>query len=292
MSERPMTHDEATDLAPGYVLGALEPSEEAAVRAHLATCPEPHAELEELGGVLPLLLEDTELVEPPAALRERIMDAAKADLAKRGAAALPAPTIDAAASSEFVSPEASTGPSAPLAFPSAADRQARRMPRASRLEWTLRIAAVIAIIAVGAWGLGLQRQLDDARQFDQAVARVLDAAAQPGAKAVVLRPAEGRQAKGIAAVASDGTMTLAMRDLPPTSDGQVYTTWVIVGKNAPVAVGDFNATDGIASATTRPAATPAGAILAVTLEPNPGNTAPKGPVVAAGTAPGVPGAAG
>jgi len=76
-----------------------------------------------------------------------------------------------------------------------------------------------------------------------------------------------------------------MRGLPATRDGQVYTTWVIVGKN-PTAVADFTVdANGIASVRTRPAQTPPGAILAVTLEPNPGNTAPKGPVISSGTAP-------
>jgi hypothetical protein len=273
MNERPMTHDDAIDMAAGYVLGALEPAEEAAVRDHLATCSRPHPEFEDLGGVVPALLADVSLVEPPAALRDRIMDAARADLAGRP----PTPMV------------AQTGPSA---FPSVEVREARRTARTSRLDWALRIAAVIAIVALGAWGLGLQRQLDAARQFDQAVASVLDAAARPGAQAVVLSPAQGRQGQGIAAVAPDGTVTLAMRDLPATNAGQVYTTWVIVGKNAPIAVADFTVNNGVASVTTRPAQTPPGAIVAVTLEPNPGNTAPKGPVVASGVAPGAPGASG
>jgi anti-sigma factor RsiW len=266
MNERPMTHDDALDLAAGYVLGALEPAEEAAVRDHLATCPEPHTEFAELGGVVPSLLADVPLVEPPAALRGRIMDAARADLALRRPAPVAAPT-------------------GPLTFPTADGRAVRRMARTDRLDWALRIAAVIAIVAIGAWGLGVQRQLDAVRQFDQAVASVLDAAGQPGAAAVILSPAEGKQGQGIAAVAADGTTTLAMRGLPATSDGQVYTTWVIVGKN-PTAVADFTVdANGIASVRTRPAQTPPGAILAVTLEPNPGNTAPKGPVISSGTAP-------
>ncbi|HZC32285.1 MAG TPA: anti-sigma factor [Candidatus Bathyarchaeia archaeon] len=271
MNERPMTHDDALDLAAGYVLGALEPAEEAAVRDHLATCLEPHAAFVELGGVVPSLLADVPLVEPPAALRGRIMDAARADLALRR------PTPDAAA----------TGP---VAFPNADERALRRARRTGRLDWALRIAAVIAIVAIGAWGFGLQRQLDAARQFDQAVANVLDAAGQPGAQAVILGPAQGKHGSGIAAVAPDGTTTLAMRDLPATSDGQVYTTWVIVGKNAPTAVADFTVdANGIASVRTRPAQTPPGAVLAVTLEPNAGNTAPKGPVISSGTAPGTTG---
>jgi hypothetical protein len=55
------------------------------VREHLATCDLPHPDFEELGSVVPALLEldDSELVEPPAALRDRVMAAAAADLATR-----------------------------------------------------------------------------------------------------------------------------------------------------------------------------------------------------------------
>src|SRR2546426_6254758 len=99
MTEPQMTCDQARDLAAGYVLGALDPSEDAAVRAHLATCDQPHPEFAQLGGVVPAFLEldESELVEPPADLRDRIMAAAAADLAARsertGAPAAPGRTI-------------------------------------------------------------------------------------------------------------------------------------------------------------------------------------------------------
>jgi len=277
MNEQPMSHEQALDLAALYVLGALEPADEAAVREHLRTCGLSHAEFEELGGVVPALLEDVELVEPPAGLRDRIMDAARADLAERGRR----PDVAAPA------PMAAT----PSPFPSAAEREARRATRTSRLDWTIRIAAVIAIVAVGAWGLGIQRQLDTSQRFDRAVAAVLDAAAKPGAQAVILTPAAGKQGRGLAAVAPDGTVTLAMRDLPATGGSQVYTAWVIVGKT-PTSLADFTVdSNGIAAVTTHPAPTQAGAVIALTLEPNAGNTAPKGEIVSTGVTP-APGAAG
>src|SRR6476659_4842188 len=126
MSDQPMTHDEAVDLAAAYVLGALERPDEAAVRAHLETCGLPHPEFEALGGVVPALLEldASELVEPPAGLRDRIMAAAAA-LATR---------------------ERRSEPSAErtIPFPSAAERtlrtERRAATRASRFDWALRIA--------------------------------------------------------------------------------------------------------------------------------------------------------
>lgn len=285
MTEPRMTCDLARDLAAGYVLGALERDEEAAVRDHLATCAEPHPEFDELGGVVPAYLafelDALELVEPPATLGERIMAAATADLAERNrSSAAPAPTTASA-------------PSSPIAFPSAAERTARAertRSRTSPLDWVLRVAAVLAIVAVGTWGLGLQRQLDAAQRFDQAVAQVVDAAGKPGSATVVLTAAAGNRGSGIAAVAPDGSVVLAMRDLPATSGSQVYETWVIVGEQAPVAVGGFTVdANGTAGFTSRAATTPPGAVIALTLEPNAGSSAPLGPVVSSGVA-GSPGA--
>jgi hypothetical protein len=302
-----MTHDQARDLAAGYVLGALERSEEAAVRDHLATCTEPHPEFEALGGVVPALLEleDLELVQPPAAIGDRIMAAAAADRIMAAAAAdlaerQEAPAPAAAVPRTDVPSPAGTSPAvpsapppsppspafAPLAFPTEAQRMARsERTRTGRFDWALRVAAVIAIVAVGAWGMNLQGELDAARRYDKAVAAVVQAAGQPGAKPVVLTAAAGSTASGIGALRPDGSVVLAMRDLPATSGSQVYEAWVIVGSAAPVAVGGFTVDPrGTASFTTRPATTPPGAVIALTLEPKEGNTTPQGPIVSSGVA--------
>jgi anti-sigma-K factor RskA len=268
MSEQRMTHDEAVALAPAYVLGALETADIAAVREHLATCLESHAEFERLGGVVPYLLEspELELVEPPASLRDRVMAAATADLATREGA-----------------------PSGPIAFPSAAERESRGRTRSDRIGWAMRIAAVVAIVVLGGWNLLLQDQLRSERRFDQAVAAVISAAAQPGSQTVILAPAKDSRATGIAAVRPDGSVVLAMRDLPPTSGSQVYETWMIAPDAAPVPVGGFTVdANGTVSFTTRAANAPPGATIAVTREPKAGNLAPEGPIVSAGVVVGPP----
>jgi anti-sigma-K factor RskA len=266
MSMQPMTHEQAVDLAAAYVLGALEAADMAAVRDHLATCPESHVVFERLGGVVPYLLDtpDLELVEPPASLGDRIMAAAAADLAARGAGAEPAPQRT-------------------IAFPSAPERKTRARSRTRQLNWAMRIAAVVAIVAVGGWNLLLQNELGAARRYDQAVATVISAASQPGSQTVVLAPTENNQASGIAAILPDGSVVLAMRNLPATKGTEVYETWVIVGSAAPVPVGDFKVdATGLATATTRPTQAPPGAIVAVSREPQPGSTAPVGPIVSTG----------
>lgn len=275
MSEPRMTHDEALELAGLYVLHALEPEEEAAVRAHLVTCPLAHDEFEAVGGVVPALIEagldGLEPVEPAAALRDRILAAAAADRA--------APDSLPSRSPSRPSPD-------PIPFPSAPRRTARaERGRTRPFDWALRIAAVIAIVAAGAYGLTVQGQLDTARQFDQAVAAVVQAGSQPSAKTVVLATQKDQRGTGIGAVRADGSVVLALRDLTATSGEQSYTAWVIVGNDAPVNVGDFAVGgSGVGSFTTRPAQTPPGATIAVTLEAKAGNAVPAGPIVVAGQA--------
>jgi anti-sigma factor RsiW len=272
MNERPMTHEQALDLAAGYVLGALEPAEEAAVREHLLTCSESHDEFAALGGVVPHLADgfDLELVEPPASLGERIMAAAAAELATRSA--------------EGRQPAHPGG--SPVAFPSAAEREARARRRAPPLGWAMRIAAVVALVVLAGWNVVLQGQLDATRAYDRAVAAVITAAGEPGSKTVVLTPTEKSQARGLAAVRPDGSVVLAMRDLQATTGTEVYETWVIVGEEAaPIPVGSFTvAPNGLASFTTQPTQAPPGAIIALSLEPQPGSTEPLGPIVSTGVA--------
>jgi anti-sigma factor RsiW len=296
-TNQPLTHEQAMDLAPLYVLGALEEAEMASVREHLATCPESHAEFEELGGVVPYLLDDPsiELVEPPAALGDRIMAAAASDLAERTSPAAER-TSPAPATAERTSPAPAaegTAP-APIAFPTAADREARAertKARTSPFEWAVRIAAVVALVALGAWNLGLQSQVGDledqvgaAESYRTAVTAVLDVAAQEGSQTAILAPVEAGGPRGLAAVASDGSIQFAMENLAPTTGTQVYETWAIVGEDAPVPLGSFTVdASGVASFTSKQGPDAPGITVAVSREPAAGAATPTD-VVSAGTA--------
>ena len=265
-----LTCDDVREMAGAFVLGALEPSEERAIRDHLASCAEGHEEIAELGGVLPALAEIVPMIEPPTALKGRIMAAAAAELAGRDGART------AVASSE------------PFAFPTAqarAERDAHR-GRPSTGTWVLRIAAVLAIAALGGWNLLLQGQLSAGQTYEQAVAQVLRSASQPGALTAILSAdVNAGTGSGLAAVSSSGDVTLAMQGLKPTSGDQVYEAWVIAGNGAPVPLGSFKVgPNGTASFTAGSLPATSGIVLALTMEPGPGATTPTLPIVSKGVA--------
>jgi anti-sigma-K factor RskA len=271
-----LTCDEVREMAGSFVLGALDPAELAAVRDHLATCDDPHEEIAELGGVLSALAESVPVVEPPAALKARIMAAAAADLEERTAGA-------ATASDDAPSPPVSMAAPEPTAFPSLSERNARRAG-ASTGAWILRVAAVVAIVGLVGWNLLLQNQLNATEAYQRSVAAVLDVAAQPGSLTAILTPADGTGA-GLAAVSADGKVALAMRDMAPTSGSTVYTTWAIGGDGVPLALGDFTVGRDGTGTFEAPAPTLApGTVIALTREPTAGLKAPTGPVVSKGVA--------
>ncbi len=219
-----MTCDEARDQAAGFVLGALTPDEERAVREHLATCQEAHEEFAELGSVVPALTASVEQVEPPPALRERIMAAAAADLRERAPATVPS-----------VAP-------AVLPRPVAASNVEQFRPiaarsRAPRFGWVLGLAAVLAIAALGVWNVRLQTQLTDAQAYQQRVEEVLTIARTPGAVMAVLAPATAGGQDGLIAIASNGDAAMVVKGLPAAAANEVYEVWVIVGANAPIPAG-------------------------------------------------------
>lgn len=270
-----LTHDEALDLAASFVLGALRDDEMAAVRAHLASCPESHDEFVALAGVVPVLQAAVQPVAPPPALKDRIMAAAAADLetrrqeAQRAAAAPEAPAA--------VPAPAGAGTARPSLFP--------RDRRQFGLSWALGIAAVLAIALLGAWNLSLQTQLTNAQAYERQVAGVLDAAARQDALTAVMRSDAADGPAGLAAVTSDGVMLIAMRDLAPTTGTEVYEAWVIAGEQAPVPLGAFQVdSTGVGYLEAGGLPTEPGIVLALTREPNADATAPSSTPVSVGTA--------
>ncbi len=159
------------------------------------------------------------------------------------------------------------------------------LPRQPRLSWVLGLAAVLAIVALGGWNLSLQSQLGEAQAYQRQVAAVLDSAAQPGALTAVMKSPTGDGATGLAVVAPDGTMRIAMRDLAPTTGPEVYEAWAILPESAPAPLGGFQVgSNGVGYLETGGSPTQSGVVLALTREPGPGATAPSSDPISVGTA--------
>jgi anti-sigma-K factor RskA len=278
---RTMDCETVRELAPLYVLGVLEPDEAAAVREHVAGCDDVHAELQELAEAAGSLLLAVEPAEPPAALKSRLLAAAEADLreGRHPATATPgAPETNLTATPGIVpAPQ-------PVAVEAPVDIRVERERRRFRLALLGAAAAILLAVALGGYAIVLRGQLSDEEAYRQAVDQALQLAAEPGSATAVLA-GSGNASSGLGVIAADGHVELAMRGLSPTPGREVYTAWAIGADGAPKALGDFEVGgSGTGTATGSSPLTGAGTVLAITLEPQPGATAPGGPIVASGSA--------
>ena len=275
---------DVVELAGSFVLGALPADEADAVRRHLASCAEAHAEVAELGAVVPALFETVEIVSPPAGLKNRILAAAAAE--QRASRPSPLPE----ATQPGPSLDTRRADTQRAATPTrAANVPARGMDLGAifrRPLWAgLAAAALVVALALGAWNLQLRSQLDGLSAYRDNVVEVLEEASRPGAELALLAAPQGVVGPtGLAAVGADGSVAMVMRDLAPTSGTQVYTAWLIAAAGSPIPIGEFKVDDSRTAsfATAHPTLGP-GVTVALSLEPQPGATTPT-TVVAAGTA--------
>lgn len=194
------------DVAP-YVLGALAPLEAEALETHLRACADCRRELVELRSGAELLSRSVEQIEPPAALRVRLLEEVAAEAGAAEAPSAPPPVH---------APAAQTSPGAEHS--GALRRLGTRLRRGgSRAGGTLlpRPALVLAtgllalVAGVAGWALGGARSPDD-----RTVAASVDRERLPKASARMTIPAEGE----------DPVLRLAgLRNLGPQ---RTYEIWV------------------------------------------------------------------
>lgn len=265
------------EQAVGLVLHTLEPDEELEVLAHLPGCPDCLAAVADAEGVLSTLGTSVEQVDPPARLRDAILDAASST------PQVPSP-LRPASTPPLRAPRGEPAPSRPggPSRPPAAHRAPRRRTR------TLVAAALALIVAAGIGGLAartvqLQNQRDAQIQQTQTIVDMVAQFDRPGVSHAWLAPEPGQTPVAAVMVAGD-TRVVASVGLPANSTADdTYVLWGM-GDGAPVPLGTFD----VGSAQTGPhdigssPEAPSYGGYAISLEP--GRAAPASPtkVVATG----------
>ena len=278
-----MTCDRVRELASGFVLGALDPDEMIAVSDHLADCRRPHPEIDELGGVLPYLVESLQPIEPPAWLRESVVAAAAADLAARRRAGV-------SSGSSATAPVLVPTPVAALPIHSTHSGAeviplaAARNPRRRAMTWAMRAAAVVAVIAVAGFGVEVQGSLARALKNNAEDNNINYALQQPDTRTAVMSATDGSKASGLAALRPTGHIILKLYGLKATQGDQVYIVWLNSGSGAATKAGSFSVDDsGVGYLEVDSVPTSAGLWIFVCREANDRVGAPTGPMVVSGT---------
>jgi hypothetical protein len=283
MAVTALTCDRVREVAPGFVLGALDADEMIAVGNHLDTCSQPHPEVDDFGGVLPYIAESLEPVEPPAWLRESVISAARADLVARRRAGKSAehrvvePVAIPVVSDAQGSRPAPVGRIVSLA--------AARISRHRRvLTWTMRAAAAVVILALSVNTVILQGELARAQKIQSQDANITYALGQPGTRSASLQAIDGSSANGLAVLRSSGNIQVKLHSLAATHGDQVYMVWLSTDSGTPAKVGWLTADDsGEGYITVDHVPTSASLWIFVCKEPNSNVTKPTGLIVLSGT---------
>jgi anti-sigma-K factor RskA len=249
-ADRNLRCDEADELAGALALDALDPTELEAMRSHLATCDQPHAELRALAGA-PLALASTlEPMVPDPALRARVM--------------------------RSVSSPEQAGRAMPDAQPIAegADRGRR-----SWFDWASPgvwrgVAAVagVVVLLVGIWNLSLQGQI---AARDAALSAVAEAISG-GAPAY---PVSGPAGSGYVIDTSGPGSTFLVAGLESLPGDELYEMWLLDADGTPLAVGTIDESDAELVVATLEQDLTGFATFAVTVETEPVDTPSGDPVM-------------
>ncbi len=224
-----------TEQTVGWALHALEPDEEMAVLLHLPQCATCRAVAHETEEVLAGLAGVVPLVDPPPALRTRIL--AEAATAPQRPAVL-RPRADGPVTAD--TPTVPAGSSRPLHLTPAAGDTARPARRGRRL-----IAAGLAVAAALAVGVLAVRtgQLEQERDAEtvqaQRLTELVREIGEPGARYALLND-QATGAPLAAVVLEDGERRVYPVALAPNGDDALYVAWGLTEDGTAVPLAGFD----------------------------------------------------
>lgn len=200
------------DLVGAYALDALSPAEVEAFEAHLRTCPSCQAEVVALREVVDVLPLAAEPVEPPAALRDRLLTEVRR--------------------------EREEGPSLAVLRGGREERRRRFRPRPGP---ALAVAAAAAIAGLIGWNIDLQQQVH--HQPAALSAQVAQAIAQGATVSTVTGTSAAPRAHAALVQPRHGHAYFVATGLPSAPSKKVYELWLMHDSH-PVAAGIFHGGSG------------------------------------------------
>jgi anti-sigma-K factor RskA len=262
-------HDESHEqLAAGFAVDALEPSERDQFRSILGSCAICAQLAAEYSSIAALFPDSLEPMEASPNLRQRVLDAATRSEPPSATAADRAPA------------PSSVGPGGPRPLPRS-DIPAAGRER--RFTWALPLAALITVVlGLGYWNYRLQQTVAEQAALIQTQHEVLAAVAAGGRQWALAGTPTAPTASGVLVEDPAGARPiLLVHGLPQLSPRQAYQAWVITG-GVPAGAGLLGS-DGRGGQLAR-LDRPLGSAdtVAVTVEPATGSPSPTGPIVVAG----------
>jgi hypothetical protein len=278
-----MTCEKVRELAPGFVLGALETEEMIVVQDHLDGCVKPHPEMDEFGGVVPYLAQSLPAIEPPAWLRESVIAAAKADT--RARQRVGKATEHRMAGHEPVTPLVSAVPAAPAApDPLPANVTPLRQVWARRRQvatWSTRIAAAFLVVGLASYAVVVQGELNRTATPTTNLSMIIG----QGSRQAALMPTDtASKAGGLAVLQQTGHLFIDIHGLAATTGDRVYSVWVSDSNGVVTKIGWFTVDAGGHAVQEFPNVPNSPSLwLFVTQEANSGTVKPLGPMIVSGT---------
>ena len=217
-----MRCQDVDELDAAFVLGALDPDEDRAVREHLATCGEPHVALRTAADPGLFLAASLTPIDPSPALRDRLMTTI-ATVPQEGAAM--EPDARAAGATESLARAAGV-PTTPAAGGLFDWLRRPAWPRALALGGMA--AAIVLAAATGS----LWSQLGGR---DAALAAV----SQALASGETAHRVEGEAGRGFVIETAGGGSTLVLGEVAALPADRLYELWLIDAGGTPLAVGTF-----------------------------------------------------